>query len=299
MTVAAPVLSRGIAALAMTASAACWGFATILTKAVLAEIPPFTTLAIQLSASVAFLWAATLCAGQKVSLDRTAVRAAGAGALEPGLAYGVGVPGLALTSAASASVIGAAEPAVILLLSWLMFRERVAPVLMLAMPFATAGVLLVTLDGAAAAPRQAIGDAMILAGVVFAALYVLLSSRSVTTFHPLPLAALQQSVGLLCALGMLAVAQAAGAEVVAVPTPSALSLALASGVVQYALAFLLYLIGLRALPVGSAGLFLALIPLFGVAGAAAVLGETISVAQMIGAIMIVAAVLGATWRSAR
>jgi drug/metabolite transporter (DMT)-like permease len=187
----------------------------------------------------------------------------------------------------------------IVLLAWLLFREVVAPTLLVAIPCAMAGVLLVTLDGAAAAPRQALGDAMILAGVVFAALYVLLSSRSVTTFHPLALAALQQSVGLLCALGMLVIALAAGAEALAAPTPHVLLLAMASGVAQYALAFWLYLIGLRALPVGSAGLFLALTPLFGVAGAAAVLGEAVSIAQTIGALMIVAAVLWATWRGTR
>lgn len=297
--IAASTPPQWLAALAMTGSAACWGLATVMTKGVLADIPPFATLSLQLGASVAFLWAAALCAGQPPRLDRRAARAAAAGALEPGLAYGVGVPGLALTSAASASVIGAAEPAVIVLLAWLLHRERVPPTLALAIAGAVAGALMVTLDGAADAPRRVLGDAMILAGVVFAALYVLVASKAVSAIRPLPLAALQQSVGLVCALAMLGVARATGLEPPAALAAGPLALAAASGVVQYALAFWLYLIGLRALPVGAAGLFLALTPLFGLAGAALFLGERVSVAQAAGCLLIVAAVIGVTLRPLR
>ncbi|ANK72926.1 MULTISPECIES: EamA family transporter [Ensifer] len=43
-----------------------------------------------------------------------------------------------------------------------------------------------------------------------------------------------------------------------------LALALISGIVQYALAFWLYLIGLKRLPVSTAALFLTLTPVFGI-----------------------------------
>ena len=292
MTALATSRARGFAALALTLSAACWGSATVMTKAVLAELPPFLTLALQLGASVAALWAATLLVGLRPRLGPLERRAALSGLLEPGLAYGVGVPGLVLTSAANAAVIGAAEPAVIVLLGWLLWRRPVGPALAAAVAATMAGVALITLTGADVDGASLLGDAMILAGVMLAALYVLASSRFVAAVHPLPLAALQQSVGLVAALALLALARAAGME--AAPTaipPAVAAAAMASGVVQYALAFWLDLVGLRVYPAGEAGLFLALTPVFGVAAAAAFLGETVAPAQATGAALVIGALV--------
>jgi hypothetical protein len=100
-----PGLDRAGAMLAMVGSAACWGGAIVMTKGELGAIPPFTLLAIQLLASVGFLWLAVLAVRLKIGPVRPAVRAASTGVFEPGLAYAVGVPGLALTTAGNASVV--------------------------------------------------------------------------------------------------------------------------------------------------------------------------------------------------
>ena len=68
----------------------------------------------------------------------------------------------------------------------------------------------------------------------------------------------------------------------------------ASGIVQYALAFWLYLIGLRVLPVHAAALFLALIPLFGTAGAMLFLGEASAFSNLPGMALVIAAIVAGT-----
>jgi drug/metabolite transporter (DMT)-like permease len=292
-TEAAPTGSLTLAALAMTGSAACWGFATVMTKGALAHIPPFTLLAIQLAASVTFLWIAALALGHRAGMNRKTARAASTGLFEPGLAYGLGVPGLALTTAANASVIGAMEPAIILLVVWLLYGTRPHAGLVSAIAVAMTGVGLMTgaeLTGLGAGDIR--GDALVFLGTACAALYVVTSSKLVADFAPLPLSALQQSVGLVAALGFLAIALATSFETLpATIDPSVLALAITSGIVQYALPFWLYLIGLRTLPVGTAGLFLTLTPVFGISGGMIFLGETLTALQIAGATLAIAALV--------
>lgn len=290
--------ARGVAILAMTGSAAFWGLSTVATKGVLELVPPFTLLAIQLSAAVAALWTAVLLSGARIG--RRHLRLGLAGVLEPGLAYGLGVPGLALTGAASAAVIGAAEPVFVALVSFLLFRERIGLRMAAALAAGAAGVALVALAGAEAGGlRRLSGDLLVLGGVACAALYVVVSARSLEASAPLPLAAAQQSVGLVVALGLLAAALALGLEAPGALPPSSIALAAATGVTQYAAPFWLYLVALRTMPVALAAQFLTLIPIFGVAGAVILLGERVSPAQAAGSVIVLLALVAAVRASPR
>ena len=282
----------------MVLSAACWGLATVMAKQALSGMPPFSLLTVQLGTSIAFLWAAVAVTGQSVRRGAGARRAALTGLLEPGLAYAAGVPGLMLTSATNATVIGTAEPALIGLLAWLLLRQRPGTGVVFGIVVAMAGVILVTLSGEDYGRGHMAGDLLVLAGTLFAALYVVASSRLVASIAPLPLAALQQTAGCVFALALLAAALLLGVERLP-DTVSAgtLLLAAASGVVQYALAFWFYLIGLKVLPASVAALFLALIPVFGVAGATLFLGEAVLPAQLLGCALVIAAVVASARRA--
>jgi drug/metabolite transporter (DMT)-like permease len=63
-----------------------------------------------------------------------------------------------------------------------------------------------------------------------------------------------------------------------------------SGVVQYALAFWLYLSAIRLMPVSIAAQFLSLIPVFGVGGAYLFLGERLTLVQGLGMAITIGAV---------
>ena len=283
--------TAGVAILAMVLSAACWGSATVMSKGALAAFSPPVLLSLQLIASVTFLWVGVALAGQRVVLNAGTRRAALSGLLEPGLAYTTGTFGLMLTSAGNASLIATTEPLLIVALAWLLFRERIDARTVAAILAAMAGVAIVT--GAHHGDTGSLpGDGLVVFGTIFAALYVVASSRLVSHISPVALAALQQSVGLAFALLLLVAWLPLESSIDELVRADAgqIALALLSGVVQYALAFWFYLIGLRRFKAGTAALLLTLIPVFGLSGAAMFLGEAIRVSQVAGALIIVVAI---------
>lgn len=293
MTLAAvgPARAAPWAVVAMFGSALCWGGATVLTKGALASLDPFVLLSIQLTASVAALWtAAVLMRVPRLPVARLA-RAGSTGVFEPGLAYAVGVPGLALTSASNASVIAALEPVFILIGAWLVFRDRPGLGIGLAIGVAVVGAALVSLGAPSALGGGAMtGDALILAGTMLAAVYVLASSRLAGTMPAVLLTAAQQSVGLVLVLGLTGTALALGWQALPLRLDlPVLALAVGSGLIQYALAFWLYIVGLRAVGPAVAGLALTTTPVFGVLGGIAILGEGFTWVQAVGMALVVAA----------
>ena len=288
-------ISRPAAIAAMLGSAACWGSATVMTKGALDAFGPFTLLSIQLSASVSVLWLAALLFGVRLPSFRTSIRTSSTGLLEPGLAYAVGVPGLVLTTASNATVIASLEPVFILLLAWLLFGATIRRLSILAVLLSVICVALVSLaypgiplQSAFSGSGTLEGDGLILLGTLFAALYVIASSRLAHTMPAVLLTALQQTAGLALVLSLLCCVVIQGWE--ALPervTTSMLLLALVSGVIQYALAFWLYMVGLKGIPAGMAGLFLTTTPIFGIIGGIIFLGEQIGLLQIAGAGLVI------------
>lgn len=252
-----------------------------------------TMLVLQLAASVAFLWLSAGVTRAPVRIDAAAVRASLSGLLEPGLAHTAGTAGLALTTASSTTLINATEAPITVLLAWLFLRERVGLSTVLVALAAGAGVgLVIVPDLEGLGGGSLAGDGLIVVATVMAAVYVTVSRRLVDRMAALPLAALQQTVGLLWAGLALVGAWALGLVPLGLAdlAPRALLAAALTGVVQYALAFWLWLAGLRHMPASRATLFLALIPVFGVAGGALALGERLAPSQWIGAVVVLAAV---------
>jgi drug/metabolite transporter (DMT)-like permease len=265
---------RGVGAATLAATG--WGLGLVMTKSVVGVLPPFLLLTVQMTASVGFLWGAVLT-GRHV-VPASAWRRAPIGLLEPALAYAFAVPGLALTTASSASLIGATEPAMIALLAWAILREKPSLRIILALCIAFAGVMLISAPAFGDDSGRGIlrGDALVFAGAATAALYVVLSSRTVLSVDPLVLVAVQQAVALAAVAGLTGILIWTGIERVDLDRikASAWIVAILSGIVQYALTFWLYMIALRHLKAGAAGFFLTLIPVAGVAGSVFLLGET-------------------------
>ena len=267
----------------MVASAATWATGLILTKATLdlAPVAPSAVLVVQLTASVGVLAAACVITGARVA---NAWRHGWVGLLEPGLAYQLALAGLALTSATNASVLGSLEPVMVPLLAWLLLRERPRRQLVVVVAGATVGSALVSFS-AGGGRGSWLGDGLVVASVAAAALYVVVASRQVASTGPLPAALTQQTWALgFVLLSHLAVA---GAGRWPVLTAEWLSLAAVSGVVNYALPFWLYLSALTRMSVARAATYLTLIPVFGVLGAALVLGEPVNWIDVVGGLLVV------------
>jgi len=281
----------------MILSSACWGFATVMSKAGLEYIPPLHLLVIQLAASITFLWIAVLIINRHPSLNWKTIRYSFTGILEPGLAYTFGLLGLTLTTASNASIISSTEPVFIIFISWLFLRERITKHLLLFTVLAFTGVILIVLVDITVIKDSKfsfIGDMLILLGTFCAAIYVILSHKIIgnnKNVSPLSLAAVQQTAGfisttLIWFTGILS------HEVMDF---SSLNLeiwilAIASGIIQYALAFWFYLIALKDVSASTAGLFLTLIPVFALGAAYLFLNENLVILQWLGAILILTSV---------
>jgi drug/metabolite transporter (DMT)-like permease len=283
------------ASVVMTLAAACWGLGTVMSKGVLDYLPPPPLLVVQLTGSLLFLWTAVLAVRTRYThINRRAWRLGLTGLLNPGLAYTFGLLGLALTTASMSTLIWAAEPALILLLAWLLLRERLTRPLLLMSAVALAGAIMIVGTGSGG---MLSGNLLVALAVFCCAVYTVWTRHLVAGVKPLVLTTLQQTVSLVWALLIwpLEWEQVDWAVITAVP-PTIWLLALASGVVYYGLAFWFYITGLKEAPASLASLFLNLIPIFGVSGAMLFLGERLGPVQWVGAALIITAVLGLSYR---
>ncbi len=143
-----------------------------------------------------------------------------------------------------------------------------------------------------------LGDSLIALGTLVAAVYVVLSSRVIVERDPVLVVACQQLVAGILALALLPIeiVQQHGVALGHLPT-STWALAVGSGIVQYALAFAFYLAAMRSITASLAGTFLYLTPVVGLAGAVIFLDEKFTVLQLVGAAIVLGALLLLSWTS--
>jgi len=140
------------------------------------------------------------------------------------------------------------------------------------------------------------GNLLIFGGVLCCAFYTILAQRTRAATTPLIAVTLQQSVALLWALLLLPIEIGwNGMEGWGEITMVTWLWAALSGVIYYALAFWLYLRGLAHVPASLAGIFINLIPIFGIGTAAIFLRERLTAGQWLGAMLILVAVFLILW----
>ena len=277
-----------ISACSLVAAAACWGVATAISKRAIDEIPPFTLLPIQLAVSVAILSVAALVEGRGLPREHRRPLAM-LGVVNPGVSYALGLAGLARITASTTTLLWATEPIMILLMAWAVFRQRPTASVIWCAGVALVGVLLVV-----AAPDvglDPIGVMLMLAGVAACAMYTVLSGRYLGSSSTLGVILLQQISALAFALLLLAGAAAAGrAGGLGNVSATGWASALVAGALYYGVAVWFWLRGLRTSSPGVAGLFINLVPVFGVAAAGVLLDERLVGRQWVGAVLVVGAV---------
>lgn len=286
-----PILD-GRSAAAFIAAAACWGTATVMTKNILAAIPPLTLLTIQLTVSVSLLWTVVYFSHRCLPGKSKLLSVGLIGLLNPGISYTLSLIGLTTTTASMSTLLWASEPVLILGLAWFMLGEKITPTLITFSIVAIGGVILVGgFFTNQVAVGNVVGNLLILGGVLCCALYTVLARRMRATADPLSAIALQQTFALLWAVAIWPLELRSGQAV------NLLQLDLmswfwagVSGIIYYALAFWFYLRGLARVNASVAGAFINLIPLFGVGSAYFFLEERLSPLQWIGAVAILFAV---------
>ncbi len=286
--------SRPVASLLL--AAACWGLGTVLSKGALAYIPPLTLLVTQLIASLVVLWLVLRFQRLRLRWSRQLWPVSLLGWLNPGLSYTLSLIGLSMTTASASALLWATEPLLIVGLAWLVLRERLTPKFLLLTAVAAAGAGLV-IGANFGQPGVLTGNTLILGGVLCCALYTVLAARLGQDVGPLLAVTLQESLALVWALLIWPVElnQRGLGSIAQIPV-QAWGLAILSGLVYYGLAFWFYLSGLRRVPASEAGVFINLVPVFALAGAYGLLGESLGPIQWLGCGLVLAAVIGLSLR---
>jgi drug/metabolite transporter (DMT)-like permease len=210
------------------------------------------------------------------------------GVLNPGIAYALGLIGLTTITASMSVLLWATEPVVILLLAALMLREHIPAGLAAAIAVEVFGVVLVVYRPGAAG--DAVGSTLTLVSVACCALYTVLARRLLLDDSSLSVVLAQQAAALAFAIVLATIATMAGGtgwELDALEAGHLLGAGV-SGVLYYGLGFWFYLTGLRHVPASVAGIFLPLIPVFGLA-AGYLTGEHLDPRQWLGSVVVVAA----------
>ncbi|HEY5873880.1 MAG TPA: DMT family transporter, partial [Ilumatobacteraceae bacterium] len=138
---------------------------------------------------------------------------------------------------------------------------------------------------------SAFGVVLTLAGVAACAVYTVVSSRYLGSASTLGIVLLQQSSALAFAVVLFTGAWVTGhVGSLADVSATAWISALVAGALYYGVAFWFYLRGLRTCSPAVAGLFINLVPVFGVTAAAVLLDERLVGRQWLGAVIVLLAV---------
>lgn len=275
----------------ITGAALSWGAAVPLAKGGLAQSVPGVLLLIQLATSCAVLFAILTVRGVSPVRACRAVRFAWLGLLEPGITYLVDYVGLACTDAGIASIIFASEAILVVVLSMIFLHEKASARFLACAGLMCAG-LVMALWTNASQPSSRFGISMGFLGALLAAGYVVLSRRAAQADDPVLIIAAQQLVGLLFVAGYLCLSSWDDSlRILSSLAPRTWLWSCVSGIAAFALPFCLYLAGMRRVSVNLAGVSLSLTPVVGILIANAVLDERLAVHQLVGAGLVVGALM--------
>ncbi|POC98363.1 hypothetical protein BKM16_26600 [Pseudomonas amygdali pv. morsprunorum] len=262
-----------------------------MSKGALEGFSPVLLLNVQLVSSLVFLWGIIIVLRIDKNSSADIRKVAYLGFLEPGIAYFLGLIGLTWIAAGTASLIQATEALMIAFLCAFLFKERLSIQFLLLSSTALFGLVIVLGDGGfSIGSMEPLGQLLVFGGTLSAAIYVVLSSKVSGSINPLVMVAYQQVAAMVLALGALLLSGIFGE--IKLPHTDAMQwiLAIVSGVIQYAVAFALYFYATRFISASSAGAFLCMVPVFGVAGGCVFLGENISTFQLCGGALTLVAI---------
>jgi drug/metabolite transporter (DMT)-like permease len=258
-------------------------------KIIAAGMPPFTATALRFA--VAFPLFVMLMRWNGARLPRLrwrqwAILVVQAGAGSVGYTTLL-IAGLRLTTAADAGVIIGTLPIVSAALSIVVLGERPHPSILLSIALSAAGVLSIAVSPQAGGGTM-LGNGLVLGAVICESLFILLNKTLSTAVPPLTQSTLMTGIGLIVAaipaLGEAASATAFSGEAIAAVLYYAL--------VPTVLGFLLWYAGAERVSGLEASLFTAVAPASAVLMASVVLGERLSLNQLVGVGCVLAAVAG-------
>jgi drug/metabolite transporter (DMT)-like permease len=274
--------------------AAMWGGLYSMGRILAPLLPPLT------SGSLRFLIAAAVLVplvilreGRLPALDRRQFGAIVALALTGVFLFNACFfAGMERVSASRAALIVALNPVATALAMWLIYGERLRALQWLGIALALAGVAVVLSHGDLAAlfaGAVSMGDLMIFGTVVSWSAYTIIGRRVMGRVSPLAMTAYSAAVGTPMLLAG-ALFEQPWSALASLPPRGWLAVAYA-GIFATVLAFLFFNEGVRRIGPSRAAIFINLVPVFGVAIAATLLGEQVLASMVVGGAMALSGVM--------
>lgn len=281
----------------LTLAMATVGSTVIASKIAGSGLPPFTATALRLALALPFfLILMRLTATRWPRPDHRdgllLILQATAGSV---LYTALLILGLNYTSAANAGVIIGTLPVVSASIAIVILGERPRPAVLFAIALAAAGVFAIAFQPGAAGASSLFGTTLIFAAILCEGLFILLNKRLRVPVDPLAQSALMAGLGLMVALAP---------AVLETPWTAPMTASSLWAVVYYALVptvggYLLWYAGLARVAGSEAALFTAMAPVSAVLLAFLILGEMVSLYQLIGIGAVLLAVISLAFAQAK
>ncbi|WP_298196343.1 DMT family transporter [Novosphingobium sp.] len=279
--------TRGRIVLGLTALAVTLG--RLMSKDLLATVPPGQLLLLQLAGSCTFVWSAVVATGAWPR-GRAALTAALLGAVQHGAAWFLVLGALSRLPAGLETLLETTESLVVMVLAVPSFGERPASARWPLVFGGAVGVALLTIPGTAGQLPDPSGLLMAAGTVALGAIDTLVSRRLVTATHPIAVAAAGQT-GALFAVAIVAHLMETAAPVGLGKLDWATILA--SGVLLHGLATLLFNLSLRLSGAAGVALVFPLTAAGTALGGVIVFAEPVSPAKLLGTALLLGSLAAA------
>jgi len=186
-------------------AASIWGGMYVVSKVVLEIIPPFSLVSLRLILGALTLVIVLWVRGFPKIPHKQLLQVLGVGLVGYGISLSLQFLGTKLSTAANGSLVTSATPAFVLIFAWLLLKEKITPLRLVALFLATLGVIAV-IDPRSAQlnPDLFLGNVFLIGAAVTWALYSVLVRMATQNLDVLPFS-------LIAFLGGLPVVMPAGA----------------------------------------------------------------------------------------
>ncbi len=286
--------SRTISVAALVFTTTMWGLSFISTKVLLRRLAPIQVAFLRHAIASVAIWIAAAVARPNIRVSLRDLPTMLIAAV-------VGIPiyyyfentGLLYLSAATASIITASTPAMTAAIESIFYRKRLPLAGWAGILVSAGGVALVVQSGAAQAAAASaagrsdflLGASMLLTSSFAWSLYTIFNRPNVASYGSLTTNAYQ--ITFATAVLYVATLRNGVPWREALSTPKVLLNLGYLGIFCSAMGYLLYLFALQSLGPTVVSAFINLVPVFGVAGSALILGEQITLVQLVGGAIVV------------
>jgi drug/metabolite transporter (DMT)-like permease len=281
-----PPASAYAAAVGMTLA---FGLSFVATKYALHGFRPLLIALIRFSLAGGLLWAVWRLRPAREKVTRSEMlRLATLGLVSLTLYFSLETNGIARTSASAAAILIATIPVFVAVLAALVLHERNGVRQWMGVALSFAGVAGLVLLGSGVGGGGLVGDLLVLAAALSAAVYNLMARSLLMTRSALYVTAYQNLFGALF-MAPLALGEALLVGV-RQPTPGAVGAVLYLTLGCSVVAYLLLNYAFRFIPASRLSVFVNLTPVVAVAAAYVLLGERFTAIQLLAAAVVVAGV---------